>query len=34
MKLHVENFAKIKEADIEINGITVLAGEIVPVKVR
>ena len=27
MKLHVENFAKIKEADIEINGITVLAGE-------
>lgn len=27
MKLHVENFAKIKEADIEINGITVIAGE-------
>lgn len=27
MKLHVENFAKIKKADIEINGITVIAGE-------
>lgn len=27
MKLHVENFAKIKEADIEIKGITVIAGE-------
>lgn len=27
MKLHVENFAKIREADIEINGITVIAGE-------
>ncbi|UTY37997.1 AAA family ATPase [Allocoprobacillus halotolerans] len=27
MQLHVENFAKIKEADIEIEGITVIAGE-------
>lgn len=27
MKLHIENFAKIKEADIEIKGITVIAGE-------
>lgn len=27
MKLHIENFAKIKKADIEINGITVIAGE-------
>lgn len=27
MKLHIENFAKIKEADITIDGITVLAGE-------
>ena len=27
MKLHIENFAKIANADIEINGITVIAGE-------
>jgi predicted ATPase len=27
MKLHIENFAKIKEADIEMNGITVIAGK-------
>ena len=27
MKLKVENFAKIKEADIEVNGVTVIAGE-------
>ena len=27
MRLEVENFAKIKKADIEINGITVIAGE-------
>lgn len=27
MKLHLENLAKIKNADIEINGITVIAGE-------
>ncbi|MCD7892579.1 MAG: ATP-binding protein [Erysipelotrichaceae bacterium] len=27
MKLHIENFAKIQSADIEINGITVIAGE-------
>ena len=27
MRLKVENFAKIKEADIEINGITVIGGE-------
>ena len=27
MKLHIKNFAKIDEADIEINGITVIAGE-------
>lgn len=27
MKIKVENFAKIKEADIEINGITVIGGE-------
>ncbi|MDY4078239.1 MAG: AAA family ATPase [Clostridium sp.] len=27
MKLYLENFAKIKKADIELNGITVIAGE-------
>ena len=27
MKLHIENFAKIANANIEINGITVIAGE-------
>ena len=27
MKLHIENIAKIKKADIDINGITVIAGE-------
>ena len=27
MKLHIENIAKIEKADIEINGITVIAGE-------
>lgn len=27
MRLHIENFAKIANADIEINGITVIAGE-------
>lgn len=27
MRLRVENFAKVKEAEIEINGITVIAGE-------
>lgn len=27
MKLHIENFAKIEKTDIEINGITVIAGE-------
>lgn len=27
MKLHIKNLAKIREADIELNGITVIAGE-------
>lgn len=27
MKLSIENFAKIKRADIELNGITIIAGE-------
>lgn len=27
MKLNIKNFAKIKEADIVIDGITVIAGE-------
>ena len=27
MKLSIENFAKIKRADIDLNGITIIAGE-------
>ena len=27
MKLSIENLAKIKKADIELNGITIIAGE-------
>ncbi|MFS2056435.1 AAA family ATPase, partial [Variovorax sp. CT11-76] len=27
MKINIKNIGKVKEADIEINGITVLAGE-------
>ena len=34
MKLHIENFAKIANVDIEINGITVIAVKIILVKVQ